>query len=769
MSTLVSLLARELFLLVLLSAIGAWPAVLAGRRLDGVARMALMPAFGLAVALCVMMTAVWRAPTDKCAWLLIVLAVASVALAARRLRGRRPTWRRALLQPLLVVAVVLGVSDAPLVHLRSVGPVSYGIADAAGYIAVEDGMRTQSEHTAAAAAGVPVTARRDLVESAWQTYASGFQQYGFDTVASSADSLLGLGATQTYSAFVIALLAITALGVIAAVRLIGAARGWAAGLGGVLGGALVAGPFWLQLSIDGSEGAISGLALVLPLTLLGYLAVRDRDRAELLLLALLAAGLQTAYPLFVPPLAVATAVVLAGLAITRRRWGSARRPELTRATLILAGVLVLAAALSPVAFARNVRYWHSVAINPLAYRNANLPVYDLPTGLLPSWLLQTRWLYRLPHMMSLGQLPASILAPLAMIAVIALALWRRLVLLAGAAVIAVAVVLAYATFSSFACTYCEERNLLIASPLALSMFAIGVSLLAASGRAWSRGLAVAAAAIAVLAAAAQVGVGDEYVIQASFAFPPQARAVIARLPSHPAPLSLAMEGFGQAYHAPLEDPAVYAAVRYATGVPPSLPTESDDFSGLAYFGGPSPAGAQFDPAYRYVLTRLAGVDSGRATLYRDGPVALQRRAAALDVLITGGVETASSRVDPRGRAWLQPQLPLALWISGTHTGEPVSVRILAAVTLPAREAVRVLNPHGVRTRRRGRRLSLCADTSGPGAFRRFGVAFSFLPLTQPPPRGQAYGTPPPPEGLRLLSVRAAARSCRGGEAYDWLR
>ena len=761
MHTLLPLLARELFLLALLSAIGAWPAVVAGRRLDRVARLALMPAFGLAVSVCVMMTVVWRVPTNDCAWLLIVLAVASVALAARRLRGgSRARWRT-LLSPALVVVVVLGVYDIPMVQAHSVGPVAYEVADAAGYIAVQDAMRTQSSHAAAAGNGVPVPARLDLVASAWEGYAAGYQEYGFDTVASSAGALLGLGATQTYSAFVIALLAITALGVLATVRLLGAVRGWAAALGGGLGGALVAGPFWLQLFMDGSEGAICGLALVLPLALLGYLSLRDSRRTDLVLLGLLAAGLQTAYPLFVAPIAVGAAIVLGALAVRHRRRDAPHRHGLARAALILVGVLVLAAALTPVAFARNVRYWHAVATGAIAYAKLNLPPYDLPTGMLPGWLLQTRWLYQLPHGLSPQQLWASVLAPVAMLATIVLAIWRRTALLAGAAVIAVAVVLAYGTFAKYACPYCEERNLLVVSPVALAMFATGVSLLAASRRGLSRGLAGAAALIALLAAAQQVRVGERYITQAAFTFPPQARAVIARLPAHPAPLSVAMEGFGQTPHAPLEDPSVYEAVRYAAGAAPSLPTETDDFSGLAYFGGPSAAGAAFDPGYRYVLTRLAAVDTGRATLYRDGPIALQRRASPLDVLITGGVETAPAATDGQGRAWIQPQHPLAMWISGTRTGEPVSVRILAAATLPAAsDPVRVAGPAGAGARRHGRLLRLCLNVAGPGAFRRAGVVFGFTPLTRPPPRGQAYDTPPPPEGLRLLSVRAASLSCR---------
>ena len=61
MHTWLALSARELVLLVLLVAIGAAPVALLHERVTGAVRLALAPAYGLAVALCVMTTVTWLA------------------------------------------------------------------------------------------------------------------------------------------------------------------------------------------------------------------------------------------------------------------------------------------------------------------------------------------------------------------------------------------------------------------------------------------------------------------------------------------------------------------------------------------------------------------------------------------------------------------------------------------------------------------------------------------------------------------------------------
>ena len=752
----IQLVGREFVLLGLLSALGAAPAALLNRSLDGATRLALAPCFGLAVGLCSMMTLIWRVPANRSYWIVPVLALASITAAVwigRRDRSeraaRRGRWaidRRSAVQLALVVIVVAGAHDRPLVQLNSTGPVTYAVADAAGYIAAQDGARTESIHGAkAAAAQTPPLLQADIAEAYWQAYSSSYQQIGFDALAANVNALLGLGASQTFAPFLIALMVVTALGVFAGVRVIAGGRPWAA----VLGGVLVAGPFWIQLMMDGSEGAIAGLALLVPFAITGYQALRHRRWVDYVLFALVAAGMQTAYPLLVPPLAVGATAVLAVLAA--RRWVNGRlgRTALKHGLFAIGGVLLLAAALTPVAFERNLRYWHAVLAGHQSY--VGLPAYSLPVGLLPSWLLQTRLLYVLPQSLSAGELVASVLVPLAMLAVIYVAVRSRPALLAGGAVIVVAALLAYFTMSRYQCSYCVDRNLLVVSPLALTMFAIGLAVLSASTQLGRRVWAVCVGVMALAAVGNQARITDLWVTHASWAFEPQTRAVLRHIP-HLRPLALAMEGFGQTPKAALEDPAVYAAARYAAGGEPSLPTENSDNSGLFYMLGPRPAGNQFDPHYRLVLTRLAAIDSGRRMLYRDGPVALEQRSWPLDVLVTSGVQTALARTDPTGTAWIEG--PLSMWVSATRTGEPVSIDVEADVTSSAR----VSRQPGMTVERNGSRLSVCAPVNGAGSFRRIAVDFTVSPVTQHVPRGSAVRDRAAGEGA-AAGLAARRRAC----------
>ena len=105
-------------------------------------------------------------------------------------------------------------------------------------------------------------------------------------------------------------------------------RTWAA----VLAGYIFAGPLFVELLMDGSEAAICGCAVLAPLAALGSEALRCRRTAALVLFALLVAGLQTLYPLFVPPVVVAAVVALAVVAIRRLRRGLPTRAEVLTAS-----------------------------------------------------------------------------------------------------------------------------------------------------------------------------------------------------------------------------------------------------------------------------------------------------------------------------------------------------------------------------------------------------------------------------------------------------
>jgi len=68
----------------------------------------------------------------------------------------------------------------------------------------------------------------------------------------------------------------------------------------------------------------------------------------------------------------------------------------------------------------------------------------------------------------------------------------------------------------------------------------------------------------------------------------------------------------------------------------SLSTETNDFNGLAYIGGPKPSGPVFVPDYRTVLTRFGSVENDRVVIKRVGSIAIQRRVKPFDVTSISG-------------------------------------------------------------------------------------------------------------------------------------
>jgi hypothetical protein len=97
-----------------------------------------------------------------------------------------------------------------------------------------------------------------------------------------------------------------------------------------------------------------------------------------------------------------------------------------------------------------------------------------------------------------------------------------------------------------------------------------------------------------------------------------------------------------------------------------------------------------------------------------------------------------------------------MWVSGTRTGEPISIDIVADVT----SSVRVIPRPGMTVRRTGSLLRVCSPVTGPGPFRRVAIDFAVTRVPQPVPSGQRFGIPSPDHGLRLIAVRATARTCR---------
>ena len=307
-------------MLITLLALGSAPASFLGQRFGVAARVAMAPVLGLCLGTSVFTTLIWFTGARDTFWLLPLLALASLAVALRRGLAGPPgntdgSYRRriALLArrlplydaiALVVVCVVVAMPLTYTLHERhSVGPVGYEVWDAFAFTAEADGAAEESSHSAEHKAN---TFGQNFAQMYWAGAASQDQQFDAVPLSANLNELLGLHSTDTQSPFLIAFLLAGALGAFAAVRYAAAKPRWAAPLAGILFG----GPFFLQLIVDGSQPATSGLALILPIAAVGADVLRTSRTASLALFALLLCGLMALYPLFVPAIGISTGVIL---------------------------------------------------------------------------------------------------------------------------------------------------------------------------------------------------------------------------------------------------------------------------------------------------------------------------------------------------------------------------------------------------------------------------------------------------------------------------
>ena len=248
------LISRELFFLALLIALGAGPVSFLPERFDATSRFALAPVLGLCVGACLTVTLAYPFAADDTAWLVIVVAIASLGVAYGRHRDmpRRPAIAN-VAQVVVLIVVILASFNYPLALRHTVGPDGgYTIADTAGYVSETNGVARQSIHDAARAQ----PPFRDLALDYWEGYARNDQQLDVSALEASANDVLGLGSTDTHSPFLIVVILVGALGTFAVVRTVSGRDTWAA----VLAGCLAVGPLFAELFIDGSQGALAGAA-----------------------------------------------------------------------------------------------------------------------------------------------------------------------------------------------------------------------------------------------------------------------------------------------------------------------------------------------------------------------------------------------------------------------------------------------------------------------------------------------------------------------------
>jgi hypothetical protein len=758
--TFFDLLVREVAMLVLLAALGSGFVALLRPDPAWGSRLALAPVFGLAVAAAVTTTAVAIMPIGTAAWAVVVpLAVASLAVAAVRLRPwRAAVSRGGLVQVGALVALVLVVSSAfniPLAKRDTLGPIAYHAFDAPGY-------GTQSyEYSKHTLADLRPFSKFDFGDDRTERYVayqvSLNQQIGYDTVASTGNVLFGFRHLSTQSAFMVAVLMVGALGAFAAVR--GLARSmplWP----GLVAGVLFGGAFFFQLWMDGSQAALAGLALIGPVCLAGRRALETRALGEVVLFGILAAGLQTTYPYFVPPVVASAVVILLGWLVWAARRGRLQRFRWSRAAGLVGLVLVLALALSPIATARTAQYWRDVLKTNLAVGHG-LPIFNLPFLDLPSYLLQTREFYFLPDVFHSGlqQFATGVLAPLGLLGVIGFGVWRFRWTAVLLPVAAFSALLAGYYMQRYDCSYCLQRSLLPIAPLAA--VAVGVGLMAlwtwdGRWRIWARALSVVAALATLLVVGHVSTVEMRRVVDGAWVDPSSLRGLlpaVARARGGP----IYLEAIGQGPRAPIEMPDTYHEVNEVSPERMAFSVESNDYNGLAFLGGVRKQGREFTPEYRWVVTRVGSVRTpDRTVVARSGPYALERRKGPFDIAITSGIQVEDPRFDSRGLAWVQG--PMTFWVSAES-----SRAAWARLTFsgPAARQTRLAGPPGGRVLSRSpRRVTFCVPVITNRPLRRLTVTLSFRQGANGPAKGGQFDeVPTPPKALRLAGMATTTRNC----------
>lgn len=787
------LVTRELLMVAILLALGSGLTTFLGERFDRLSRFALAPVLGLCFGVSAFTTLIYFFPAQETAWLLPVLAAASLGYFSYRWSRKRqgqplaeatprgnPTRKRAtlggrwpallsLFVPVAQIAIVFVAVSGPinltLHETKSTGPVFYRIVDALGYIAETDGEVHQTLPQAAQALSTAhprPAALANLSDVYWERYAGGFQEIDVTPLSANLDALIGLGSAQTQAPFLVAILFSGALGVFAAIRYFARRARWSA----VLGSSLFGGAFFLQLFFDGSQAAIAGMALLLPLALVGIECLRVRRVANLALFALLAAGLVAIYPLFVPEAAIAAVVVLAarstyGYLLRSRRSGQgpnssrdqqelesrevagrfavsrfAHRPPLAAGAEILL-VLVLVPLFDLVAFSRAARYWNSVAHG--GFLHAGLPVYDLSAAIVPGWLGQSRQFYGLStsgqSVLVVGVFAVGV--PLLIAAVAAVGVWRYRWALVVVLFIAIFATLGLYEQAGNGCSYCEDRVVLPIAPLTMFLIGLGVAAIASSAVswvrfsdnrvAWARTVSVGAALLILLPSLRAMHDERALFSQGAYALPAATHSLLSHVPKG---ATVDLEAFNSGGMAPAEQFYTYELASEMTDGHVSLPADVEDHDALAYVGTFPLPGPQFRPNYSYVLTRAPAIRTSRKIIASKGGMALEKRVTALGVTLDSGVTGAPLiRDDPSGKVLVDPLLkePVRFVVSGGDPRVPAFVEVRFLKPPPGTSAT---SSTPINVTRSGEYLDVCVEAAGSAPVRTANIQLEPSAITE---------------------------------------
>lgn len=743
-------------MLAVVACIGAGPVSFLTKRFGTVERFGLAPVLGLCLGTSVFTTLVYFFPASGTWWLVPVIGLVSLAVALARSRASislRPARGTVLgcLSLLLAIAAVTAPTLSVMRAQHTIGPAMFDVGDSMAYIGETDAEANLSMHGALLHSAV----YDDLEDRLFADYVHGDQNLDGSPLSANVNEMLGLGSTATWMAFLLAFLSAGALGAVAFVRF--ALRAYSAspaaiGVAGTLAGVMFGGAFFLQLYFAGSQAALLGLSILLPLAAVTADAVAEPRWSTLVVLGIASSGLMSMYPLYVASASVLALGVLVTLAISARRRGDLRT-ALRYAVPRIVFALAVSVCLNLVSFTRDLRYWSALLRG--GFVSNGFPVFDMRIDGLPAWLLQTRNIFQLTTWAhsSPVELLAGLVLPLVLVLVMIFAV-RRVPRLAWLiVVVAASAALGEWEYVKSSCSYCTDRSLVPIAPMLVALACVGLGVLWASR---SRLAIVLASLVAcgwlVIAFGAQRDLRQRIPATGTF-LDASAWQAMQALPPH---ASVLVEGFDSNNTSPFEQAYAYEMAESASHGRATITADVDNFSALVYLGAPLPLTAgQFDPNYEYVLSKFSGVQTDRQVVSRVGAAVLAKRTRSLDAILDSGVFSPVAEVDAAGAALVSNTTPVRVVVAG-YSSRPAYVRAQMTASVPAT----VERRRGLRSIVNGQAISVCLRATGrsPRRVAQFQVSFTPTPVASGPTEGP-YAAGALPGGVALTSLRVSTRPC----------
>ena len=647
--------------LALMAALGSGPAVLLTP--PRYPPLVLAPVLGAALGAALMTTASVVLTMSTAAFaVLLPAAVVSVVVAV--LAARRTELRFDLAELLVPAALGLAglvVALVPGFVHDNVGPLVYAVADGWQHAAQSIWL---AGHTSATSADPRQFVGQLPPYAGWADTHDGFR-IGLPSLNAAFARLAGTRPEETYYSLGAATLALVPTSIWVVARRLGAGR-LAASLGAVYGIAAVS----LTLVVDGAAENLLAMALAPLAFLFGIEALAQGGARRIVLAGLTWGGLLAVYPEYVPPLALAAAIVaILGLAVTKR---DALGPTIRSGALTLAGIVLTIVVVAPYSVVRDFDYYRW-----LPSHAAGGAVRHLTLENVGAWAFGILHLYQLQNfaLLSAPKRALAVVLPLILLAVAVAGVVRRprvtlayLVIPAAVSVLAAVYLYWFRTDNEYALW----KWLLLAVPFLAALVALGFQWLVEAR--WARPL-VLVLALAVAATIAYTDVRFTRLLDARAVFvPDDARALVSDSTlDRP---SIFLEG-PDAMPYPLVDyVGLYATLLQIPGVRVAYDPEA---------GGPAAQGNQLldpvlpvtdyeSPAYRYVFTTFGGLRRPGRLLESRGRFALRTRSP-VDVVVTG----VPAWTTARGRTVPYAVGPFQFWISTPREGR---VRLVVGTVPP---------------------------------------------------------------------------------------